>query len=168
MVNIGGPAGPSFAAWAHRHLGVENLYRVARSVSLQCFSWCCSFSVNRAKPATRRRLLSRQWRGISAWSWATTDWFYRCWESPCCCASSRSGIPSPYPGGSGLAFCCWSSPGISRFMWFLVLFTGYWIVFRGSSTSSSRLHSPLHQPQRRRRNHSRDRRTGRDLPHPYT
>ena len=29
MVNIGGAAGPFFASWAHRHLGVENVYRVA-------------------------------------------------------------------------------------------------------------------------------------------
>src|SRR4030088_2443927 len=29
MVNIGGAAGPYFASWAHRHLGVENVYRLA-------------------------------------------------------------------------------------------------------------------------------------------
>src|SRR5258708_28892255 len=29
MVNIGGAAGPLFASWAHRHLGVESVYRVA-------------------------------------------------------------------------------------------------------------------------------------------
>ena len=29
MVNVGGAAGPLFASWAHRHLGVENVYRVA-------------------------------------------------------------------------------------------------------------------------------------------
>src|SRR6201997_182129 len=29
MVNIGGAMGPYFASWAHRHLGVENVYRVA-------------------------------------------------------------------------------------------------------------------------------------------
>jgi len=29
MVNVGGAAGPYFASWAHRHLGVENVYRVA-------------------------------------------------------------------------------------------------------------------------------------------
>src|SRR5246500_5138318 len=28
MVNIGGAAGPLYASWAHRHLGVENVYRV--------------------------------------------------------------------------------------------------------------------------------------------
>src|SRR6202030_150308 len=29
MVNIGGAAGPYYASWAHRHLGVESVYRVA-------------------------------------------------------------------------------------------------------------------------------------------
>ena len=29
QLNIGGAAGPYFASWAHRHLGVENVYRVA-------------------------------------------------------------------------------------------------------------------------------------------
>src|SRR6202044_3919450 len=29
MVNLGGAAGPYFASWAHRHLGVESVYRVA-------------------------------------------------------------------------------------------------------------------------------------------
>src|SRR5215467_6589813 len=29
MVNIGGALGPYFASWAHRNLGVENVYRVA-------------------------------------------------------------------------------------------------------------------------------------------
>ncbi len=29
MVNIGGALGPLFASWAHEHLGVENVYRVA-------------------------------------------------------------------------------------------------------------------------------------------
>src|SRR5712664_3967220 len=29
MVNIGGASGPFVASWAHRHLGVENVYRVA-------------------------------------------------------------------------------------------------------------------------------------------
>src|SRR5712672_186420 len=29
MVNIGGASGPYVASWAHRHLGVENVFRVA-------------------------------------------------------------------------------------------------------------------------------------------
>jgi dipeptide/tripeptide permease len=39
MVNIGGAAGPYIASWAHRHLGVENVFRVsALSVLLMFFA----------------------------------------------------------------------------------------------------------------------------------
>src|SRR6202041_2607495 len=37
MVNVGGAAGPYFASWAHRHLGVENVYRVAALSVLAMF-----------------------------------------------------------------------------------------------------------------------------------
>ena len=39
LVNIGGAAGPYVASWAHRHLGVENVFRVsALSVLLMFFA----------------------------------------------------------------------------------------------------------------------------------
>src|SRR5207253_11146618 len=39
MVNIGGASGPYVASWAHRHLGVENVFRVAAlSVFLMFFA----------------------------------------------------------------------------------------------------------------------------------
>src|SRR5207244_9009163 len=39
MVNIGGASGPYIASWAHRHLGVENVFRVAAlSVFLMFFA----------------------------------------------------------------------------------------------------------------------------------
>jgi len=39
LVNIGGTAGPFVASWAHRHLGVENVFRVsALSVFLMFFA----------------------------------------------------------------------------------------------------------------------------------
>jgi POT family proton-dependent oligopeptide transporter len=39
LVNIGGAAGPFIASWAHRHLGVENVFRVsALSVLLMFFA----------------------------------------------------------------------------------------------------------------------------------
>src|SRR6202043_562945 len=37
MVNIGGAAGPYCASWAHRHLGVEKVYRVAAFSVLAMF-----------------------------------------------------------------------------------------------------------------------------------
>ncbi|HYL64550.1 MAG TPA: MFS transporter, partial [Candidatus Methylomirabilis sp.] len=39
LVNIGGAAGPYIASWAHRHLGVENVFRIsALSVLLMFFA----------------------------------------------------------------------------------------------------------------------------------
>src|SRR2546425_6301992 len=43
MVNIGGAAGPYFASWAHRHLGVENVYRVAALSVLAMFFFVLIF-----------------------------------------------------------------------------------------------------------------------------
>ena len=54
MVNIGGAAGPYYASWAHRHLGVESVYRVA---ALSVF----------ASQEMRPRLRSLWWPGISVW-----------------------------------------------------------------------------------------------------
>src|SRR5260370_35214482 len=43
MVNIGGAAGPLFASWAHRHLGVEKCYRVAALSVLAMFFFVLIF-----------------------------------------------------------------------------------------------------------------------------
>jgi proton-dependent oligopeptide transporter, POT family len=88
MVNIGGAAGPYVASWAHRHLGVENVFRVA---ALSVFAMF--FAV----------LL-----------------FFR--------EPQRAGdAPAPSVAETLRNFLTvLSNP---RFMLFLVIFTGYWIVF---------------------------------------
>src|SRR6202022_1739577 len=50
MVNIGGAAGPYFASWAHRHLGVENVYRVAALSVLAMFFFVLIFFREPHKP----------------------------------------------------------------------------------------------------------------------
>jgi len=48
LVNIGGAAGPYIASWAHRHLGVENVFRVsALSVLLMFFAVLLFFRESR-------------------------------------------------------------------------------------------------------------------------
>jgi POT family proton-dependent oligopeptide transporter len=88
MVNIGGAAGPYVASWAHRHLGVENVFRVA---ALSVFAMF--FAV----------LL-----------------FFR--------EPKRTGdAPTPSIAETLRNFLTvLSNP---RFMLFLLIFTGYWIVF---------------------------------------
>ena len=52
LVNIGGAAGPYFASLAHRHLGVENVFRVsALSVLLDVFRRAPVFAKSRGVPA---------------------------------------------------------------------------------------------------------------------
>src|SRR6266705_3209800 len=50
MVNIAGAAGPYFASWAHRHLGVENVYRVAALSVLAMFFFVLIFFREPHKP----------------------------------------------------------------------------------------------------------------------
>jgi proton-dependent oligopeptide transporter, POT family len=130
MVNIGGAAGPYFASWAHRHLGVENVYRVAAlSVFAMFFVVLLFFREPRqagdAPPpsiATVARnfcvvlgnyrlvlpvLLAALVLRIALWTkpeWAMPWWVW-------------------------VGLLALVLAGISRFMWFLVIFTGYWIVF---------------------------------------
>lgn len=88
MVNIGGAAGPYVASWAHRHLGVENVFRVAAlSVFLMFFGVLFFFrEPQRASGAAPPSILE------------TLRNFLTVLSNP-------------------------------RFMLFLLIFTGYWIVF---------------------------------------
>ncbi len=130
MVNIGGAAGPYFASWAHRHLGVENVYRVAAlsvfamffvvllffreprkagdapppSIATVARNFCIVLGKYRlVLPVLLVALLLR----IALWTrpeWSVPWWIW-------------------------IGFLILMLAGISRFMWFLVIFTGYWIVF---------------------------------------
>ncbi len=88
MVNIGGAAGPYVASWAHRHLGVENVFRVAAlSVFLMFFAVVL---------------------------------FFR---------EPKKAGDAPPPSVSETLRNFLVVLGNPRFMLFLLIFTGYWIVF---------------------------------------
>src|SRR6266702_4775220 len=88
MVNIGGASGPYVASWAHRHLGVENVFRVAAlSVFLMFFAVLLFF------------------------------------REP-----KRAG-DAPPPSISETLKNFLTVLGNPKFMLFLLIFTGYWIVF---------------------------------------
>jgi POT family proton-dependent oligopeptide transporter len=88
LVNIGGTAGPYVASWAHRHLGVENVFRVsALSVLLMFFAVLLFFKEPR-----------------------------------------RSDEPPP-PSFAEAARNFLTVVTNPRFMLFLLIFSGYWIVF---------------------------------------
>jgi len=88
MVNIGGAAGPYVASVAHRHLGVENVFRIAAlSVFLMLFA---------------------------------VLFFFR---EP----KQSAGTSVPSMGATFRNFL--TVAGNPKFMAFLLIFTGYWIVF---------------------------------------
>ncbi len=130
MVNIGGAAGPYFASWAHRHLGVENVYRVAAvSVFAMFFVVLIFFREPRQAGDTPPPSIATVARNF-------------------CVVVGKARLVLPvlaialalriaealYPA-LGVPWWIWLGllvlvlAGISRFMWFLVLFTGYWVVF---------------------------------------
>jgi dipeptide/tripeptide permease len=129
MVNIGGALGPLIASWAHRRLGVENVYRVAAlSVFLMFFVVLLFFREPRRAGDTPPPSIATVARNF-------------------CVVVGNAKLVLPVVGIAlllriimflfPLSFPWWVwTPllilvlvGISRFMWFLVLFTGYWVVF---------------------------------------
>jgi dipeptide/tripeptide permease len=88
LVNIGGAAGPYVASWAHRHLGVENVFRVsALSVLLMFFAVLLFFKEPRRSGGAQTTSLAEAARNL---------------------------------------FTVVTNP---RFMLFLLIFSGYWIVY---------------------------------------
>jgi POT family proton-dependent oligopeptide transporter len=130
MVNIGSAAGPYCASWAHRRLGVENVYRLASLSVFAMFFVVLFFFRDPRKPgdapppsiATVARnfcvVVGNHRLVLPVLTIALLLriglWFY-------------PGFSVPWWIWGGLLLLVLS--GISRFMWFLVLFTGYWIVF---------------------------------------
>jgi dipeptide/tripeptide permease len=130
MVNIGGALGPLFANWAHQHLGVENVYRVAALSVLAMFFVVLIFFREPRKPGD-----------------APPPSIAEVARNFCVVVGNYQVVLSALALALALAVGTWLSPkfavpwwiwmviavtvmaGLSRFMWFLVIFTGYWVVF---------------------------------------
>jgi dipeptide/tripeptide permease len=130
LVNIGGAAGPYFASWAHRHLGVENVYRLAALSVFAMFFVVLFFFREPRKPgdapppsiATVARnfcVVVGNYRLVLPVLLVALLLRIGLWIYP--------SFSVPWWIWSGLLLLVLA--GISRFMWFLVLFTGYWAVF---------------------------------------
>jgi dipeptide/tripeptide permease len=130
MVNIGGALGPYFASWAHRNLGVENVYRVAAlSVFLMFFVVLFFFREPRKAgdaPPPSIATVARNFCVVLG--------NHRLVLTVLAIALLMRIAMSVFPT-FGVPWWLWVLllffvlAGISRFMWFLVIFTGYWIVF---------------------------------------
>ena len=130
MVNIGGAAGPYVASWAHRHLGVENVYRVA-ALSVFAMFFVVLFFFREPRKAGDAPPPSI---ADVARNFCVVLGNYRLVVPVLLVALALRVAASLYPGFT-VPWWIWAVllalvlAGISRFMWFLVLFTGYWVVF---------------------------------------
>src|SRR5271167_1496270 len=130
MVNIGGAAGPYFASWAHRHLGVENVYRVAALGVFAMFFVVLVFFREPRKPGDAPPPSI----ATVARNFCVVVGNYRLVLPVLLVALLLRIALWVYPS-FGVPWWVWVGllvlvlAGISRFMWFLVLFTGYWVVF---------------------------------------
>ena len=129
MVNIGGAAGPYFASWAHRHLGVENVYRVA-ALSVFAMFFVVLFFFREPRKAGDAPPPSI---ATVARNFCVVVGNYRLVLPVLVIALVlRIGMffyPFTVPWWIWVGLLLLVLAGISRFMWFLVLFTGYWVVF---------------------------------------
>ena len=130
LVNIGGAAGPYCASWAHRHLGVENVYRLAAVSVFAMFFVVLLFFREPRKPgdapppsiATVARnfcVVVGNYRLVLPVLMVAVLLRLGLWFYP--------SFSVPWWVWVGLLLLVLA--GISRFMWFLVIFTGYWVVF---------------------------------------
>lgn len=130
MVNIGGALGPLFASWAHRNLGVENVYRVVAIGVFAMFFVVLLFfheprQANDAPPPSIRQV---------ARNFCVVVGNYKL-VLPTLAVALVLRVALWIKPGWAIPWWVWVAllavtlAGISRFMWFLVIFTGYWVVF---------------------------------------
>ncbi|HVO80232.1 MAG TPA: MFS transporter [Terriglobales bacterium] len=129
MVNIGGALGPLFASWAHRHLGVENVYRVsALSVFAMFFVVLLFFREPRKAgdaPPPSIATVARNFCVVVG----NARLVLPVVGAALLLLIATSLYPITIPWWIWVALLLLVLAGISKFMWFLVLFTGYWVVF---------------------------------------
>lgn len=129
MVNIGGAAGPYFASWAHRHLGVENVYRVA---ALSVFAMFFVVLIFFREPRKAGDMPPPSIATVAR-NFCVVVGNYRL-VLPVMVAALLLRIAMfvysfTVPWWIWVGLLALVLAGISRFMWFLVIFTGYWVVF---------------------------------------
>jgi len=129
LVNIGGAAGPYYASWAHRHLGVESVYRVAALSVFAMFFFVLLFFREPRKPGDAPppslATVARNFCVVLGNARLVL---------PVLAIALGLRIviffhPLPVPWWIWLGLLALVLAGVSRFMWFLIIFTGYWVVF---------------------------------------
>jgi len=130
LVNIGGSAGPYLASWAHRHMGVENVYRVA-AVSVFAMFFVVLVFFREPRKTDDAPLPSI---ATVARNFCVVVGYYRL-VLPVLGIALLLFIVTFFRPAFVVPWWIWIAllavvlAGISKFMWFLVLFSGYWVVF---------------------------------------
>jgi POT family proton-dependent oligopeptide transporter len=130
MVNLGGAAGPYVASWTHRHLGVEKVYKVS-ALSVFAMFFVVLFFFREPRKAGDAPPPSI---ATVARNFCVVVGNYRL-VLPTLVIALLLRIVLWVNPGFGVPWWIWVGllalvlAGISRFMWFLVIFTGYWVVF---------------------------------------
>lgn len=130
MVNIGGAAGPFYASWAHRHLGVENVYRVGAVAVFAMFFVVLFFfkeprQVGDAPPPSVAQVARNFCVVVGNAKLVLPTLAIALALRIALAAKPEWSVP----WWIWVALLVVVLAGISRFMWFLVIFTGYWVVF---------------------------------------
>lgn len=129
MVNIGGAAGPLFASWAHRRLGVENVYRVSALGVFAMFFFVLLFFREPRKaddaPPPSIATVARNFCVVVG----NARLVLPVLSVALVLRIVMSLRPIAVPWWIWVGLLALVLAGISRFMWFLAIFTGYWIVF---------------------------------------
>jgi POT family proton-dependent oligopeptide transporter len=129
MVNIGGALGPLYASWAHQHLGVENVYRVAALSVFAMFFVVVLFFREPKKaddaPPPSFATVARNFCVVVGNAWIVLPAF----GLALALRISMFFLPYAIPWWVWLGLFGIVLAGASRFLWFLLIFTGYWVVF---------------------------------------
>jgi len=130
MVNVGGFLGPLLASWIDPHLGVENVFRVgAVSVFAMFFVVLLFFREPRKTgdaPPPSVGTVVRNFCLVVGNAWTVL---------PALAIALGLRVAQFLDASLNVPWWAWAGvlalllAGSSRFMWFLVLFTGYWVVF---------------------------------------
>jgi dipeptide/tripeptide permease len=128
MVNIGGAAGPYVADWAHRRLGLSNVYRVAAlSVFAMFFVVLIFFREPRKAGDAPPPSIAEVARNFCVVLGNYKLVLPVLAIALALVAASLAGVNVPW--WLWIVILALAMAGMSRFMWFLILFTGYWVVF---------------------------------------
>jgi proton-dependent oligopeptide transporter, POT family len=130
MVNVGGFLGPFLASWVDPHLGVENVFRVAAVSVFAMFFVVLLFFPEPRKiddaPPPSIATVARNFCLVVGKAWLVL---------PALAVALALRVAQFVNSSLTVPWWAWIAvlalllAGSSRFMWFLVLFTGYWVVF---------------------------------------